>query len=433
MSKSGDITATVAVTDNGDGTLATNVTYDPTGAKIINTYTAKPDKAQIKVDKKITGYKPTADEVNGEFNMVLTPVEGAPMPEGKDTLETTVTTKNGEGSALFDEIEYTKAGTYKYEVTEKAGTHAGMTYDSNKYTVTVEVVDDLNGKLVATVKYAEESSESGEETQTSVEVTNDFQIKPIEVTLNVTKKIKDESDSAEDATFTFVLKDSEKNVIDEKSITTKDFTGNVDFDALKFEKDGTYTYYIQESIKEEDKKDGWTYDEEEYPVVIKISDDLTNAELVKDSVAYDGNETATTLEITNVYKAEPTTVSNITVNKTIEDTSGSAYETTFTFTLTGKDGAPMPENNKASVTGAGSVTFAEIKYKKAGTFKYTIQETAGDAKGYIYDTTEYDVTVTVTDEKGHLVAKVSARARALKSRLRSTSSTLTTQRMLRSY
>lgn len=406
VAKSADIKAVVTLTDLGSGKIGTEVKYTPENATIVNTYTAKPTKAQIKVDKKITGYKPTADEVNGEFKMILTPVDNAPMPEGKDTLETTVTTKNGEGTGLFDEIEYTKAGTYKYEVTEEAGTKAGMTYDSNKYTVTVKVEDDLNGKLVATVKYAEESADSGEDTKTSVEVTNDFQIKPTEVTLNVTKKIKDESDSAEDATFTFVLKDSDKKVIDEKSVTTKDFTGSVDFDALKFEKDGTYTYYIQESIKEEDKKDGWTYDEEEYPVVIKISDDLKKAELVKDSVAYDGDETATTLEITNVYKAEPTTVSDITVNKTINDTSGSAYDTTFTFTLTGKDGAPMPENNKASVTGEGSVKFAEIKYEKAGTFKYTVKEEAADAKGYIYDTTEYNVTVTVTDKDGHLEAKV---------------------------
>jgi pilin isopeptide linkage protein/LPXTG-motif cell wall-anchored protein len=406
VAKSADVKAVVTLTDLGSGKIGTEVKYTPENATIVNTYTAKPTKAQIKVDKKITGYKPTADEVNGEFKMILTPVDNAPMPEGKDTLETTVTTKNGEGTGLFDEIEYTKAGTYKYEVTEEAGTKAGMTYDSNKYTVTVKVEDDLNGKLVATVKYAEESADSGEDTKTSVEVTNDFQIKPTEVTLNVTKKIKDESDSAEDATFTFVLKDSDKKVIDEKSVTTKDFTGSVDFDALKFEKDGTYTYYIQESIKEEDKKDGWTYDEEEYPVVIKISDDLKKAELVKDSVAYDGDETATTLEITNVYKAEPTTVSDITVNKTINDTSGSAYDTTFTFTLTGKDGAPMPENNKASVTGEGSVKFAEIKYEKAGTFKYTVKEEAADAKGYIYDTTEYNVTVTVTDKDGHLEAKV---------------------------
>ena len=406
VAKSADIKAVVTLTDLGSGKIGTEVKYTPENATIVNTYTAKPTKAQIKVDKKITGYKPTADEVNGEFKMILTPVDNAPMPEGKDTLETTVTTKNGEGTGLFDEIEYTKAGTYKYEVTEEAGTKAGMTYDSNKYTVTVKVEDDLNGKLVATVKYAEESADSGEDTKTSVEVTNDFQIKPTEVTLNVTKKINDESDSAEDATFTFVLKDSDKKVIDEKSVTTKDFTGSVDFDALKFEKDGTYTYYIQESIKEEDKKDGWTYDEEEYPVVIKISDDLKKAELVKDSVAYDGDETATTLKITNVYKAEPTTVSDITVNKTINDTSGSAYDTTFTFTLTGKDGAPMPENNKASVTGEGSVKFAEIKYEKAGTFKYTVKEEAADAKGYIYDTTEYNVTVTVTDKDGHLEAKV---------------------------
>ena len=72
------------------------------------------------------------------------------MPEGKDTLETVVTTKEGEGSGVFEKIRYTKVGEYKYTVKEQVpeDKRPGMTYDENEYTVTVKVTDDLNGKLV---------------------------------------------------------------------------------------------------------------------------------------------------------------------------------------------------------------------------------------------------------------------------------------------
>ena len=330
------------------------------------------------------------------------------MPEGKDTLETVVTTKEGEGSGVFEKIRYTKVGEYKYTVKEQVpeDKRPGMTYDENEYTVTVKVTDDLNGKLVAAVEY-KATGEGEEETSTSVEVTNDFQIKPIDVTLKVKKEIDDQSDSAKDATFTFVLKDKDGETVDSVEVTTKDLEGSAEFKPLTFEKDGEYKYFIQETVSEEQAAEhGWTFDTKEYPVVITIKDNLTKAELENGGVVYNEDEQLTELVVTNIYKADPTTVSDLEVNKTIEDTSGSAYETTFTFTLTGKDGAPMPEDNTASVKGEGKATFKDIEYTKAGEYNYTIKEEASDAKGYIFDTKVYGATVTVKDEKGKLVATV---------------------------
>ena len=66
----------------------------------------------------------------------------------------------------------------------------------------------------------------------------------------------------------------------------------------------------------------------------------------------------------------------------------------------------MPDNNKASVTGEGEVTFAGIKYEKAGTYNYTVTEEASGDAGYQYDPATYNVVVTVKDEGGKLVASV---------------------------
>ena len=395
-------TVKITVTDNGDGTL----TAKPEAVDIKNVYEAKAVNTQIKVTKTVEGYKTDEGSADDTYTMTLAAVGDAPMPE---EAEAGVLTVKGSGEALFGEIEYTEPGEYKYTVTETAGSKPGVTYDDTTYEVTVTVEDNGKGQLAATVDYGAGSSDS-EETKTSVDVTNTFAVESVDVVMSVTKQIDDQSNSAEDATFKFVLKDADKNVLQTKEVTTSGLKGSANFDAVTFDHDGEYTFYIQESVSEEDAaKLGWTYDTNEYPVVVKISDNLNEAKLVKDGVTYDNDKTE--LVVTNIYKAEPATVSNITVNKTIEDTSGSAYETTFTFTLTaGSNDAgvdtPMPDNSTASVTGEGSVTFAGIEYEKAGVYNYTVTEEASGAAGYEYDTATYNVVVTVTDEGGKLVASV---------------------------
>jgi hypothetical protein len=69
--------------------------------------------------------------------------------------------------------------------------------------------------------------------------------------------------------------------------------------------------------------------------VITITDNFETAQL-EASVTIDGTET-TSLTVTNVYKAAETDAT-LEVYKEIEDKSGSAYETEFTFTLADEEG-----------------------------------------------------------------------------------------------
>ena len=478
VTKSTDITATVTISDNQDGTLATSVRYTNNDT-ITNTYTAAPVDAKIVVQKIIDGYISGQDKngnvVDRTFNFTMTPVDGAPMPNNATSLSGSITTNGGKGTYTFPEIEFTfddmkdangnqvTSKEFQYQVVETAGSENGFTYDDTTYTVTVTVEDDGEGHLSVT-----DITKASDDT--NVDVHNEFREASIEVTLHLTKEIEDLSNSAEDATFTFELLDNDGNVIETVEVTTEELKGQVDFSPLTFTASGEYKYRLRETVPtassssspttaaeepaddavtadeapedeiteasdeeataeeaaeaedaeeivttEEAEDDeielaatqtvgAWTYDTTEYPVVITVTDNFETAEL-EASVTIDG-KTTTSLTVTNVYKAAETEAT-LEVTKTIEDKSGSAYDTTFTFTLTGEDDdTPMPDSNTASVTGAGKATFDAITYEKAGTYNYTIKETKGDAAGYIYDETEYPVTVTVEDVDGELVATV---------------------------
>ena len=108
----------------------------------------------VPVSKTVDGDY-TGDEA---FEFVLEPVDGAPMPEGKTQL--TVSARNGE-TVKFDDIKVDLTDlepdhkyTYKYKVTEKAGTAEGMTYDDKPqyYTVSFVVVQDEDGNKTTMLK-----------------------------------------------------------------------------------------------------------------------------------------------------------------------------------------------------------------------------------------------------------------------------------------
>ena len=61
------------------------------------------------------------------------------------------TAKNTASGEVVFKVTYTEAGEHTYTITEKAGTEAGMTYSTESHTVKVNVVDNGQGQLVATV------------------------------------------------------------------------------------------------------------------------------------------------------------------------------------------------------------------------------------------------------------------------------------------
>ena len=106
----------------------------------------------------------------------------------------------------------------------------------------------------------------------------------------------------------------------------------------------------------------------------------------------------------------------------------------FTFQLTPIDGAPMPQSGNTARNTGGTFAFGAIDYTQTGVYHYQVSEVNGGEAEYAYDTTVYDVTVTVTDENGQLKATADgAENIAFVNRYTPTPVTLTGETALRAH
>ena len=125
------------------GTLKAEVTTKaPT---LTNTYEPSPARATFKATKELVGKKLAKEQFEFELS------------EGGNVIATSSNGKtvNGVEAAINEvvfSVLYTESGDHEYTITEKAGTEEGVTYSKESYTVHVKVVDNGEGKLVATVK-----------------------------------------------------------------------------------------------------------------------------------------------------------------------------------------------------------------------------------------------------------------------------------------
>ena len=133
-------TVVTTVSDNGDGTLTATHKLEGTteSAGFTNKYHAMPTQVSIGAIKVLEGRELKKDE----FSFKLA---------GED-VESTVT-NDADGKISFDKFEYSEPGTYVYTISEVKGDEAGMTYDKSVFTATVNVVDDGEGNLKASVAY----------------------------------------------------------------------------------------------------------------------------------------------------------------------------------------------------------------------------------------------------------------------------------------
>ena len=133
-------TVVTTVSDNGDGRLTATHKLEGTteSAGFTNKYHAMPTQVSIGAIKVLEGRELKKDEFS--FKLV-----------GED-IESTVT-NDADGKINFDKFEYDEPGTYVYTISEVKGDEAGMTYDKSVFTATVNVVDDGEGSLKASVAF----------------------------------------------------------------------------------------------------------------------------------------------------------------------------------------------------------------------------------------------------------------------------------------
>ena len=346
---------TVNVTDNGQGELVADVKdNNPT---FTNTYKAATTTATITATKVLNGKALEADKYEFE------------LKEGDKVV---ATAKNAaDGTVTFPAISYDAAGPHTYTITEKAGSEAGVTYDTATHEVTVNVTDNGQGKLVATA------------TNNNPTFTNTYKATSTTATITATKVL--EGKALEADKYEFELKEGDKVVATAKNAAD----GTVTFEAIEYTAAGDHTYTISEKAGSEA---GVTYDTAKHEVKVNVKDDGAG----KLVATVTGNNPT----FTNTYKAASTTV-NITATKVL---NGKALEAgKYEFELKEGDKVIGTATNAAD----GKVAFEGIEYKEAGSHTYTISEKAGNEAGVTYDTATHEVTVKVTDNgQGKLVATV---------------------------
>ncbi|MDB1736878.1 FctA domain-containing protein, partial [Enterococcus avium] len=332
-----------------------------------NAYKALPGSIQLEAKKELDGRSLKADEFS--FNL-----KGDNVDQMKKN--------NADGKILFDQIDYDKAGTYEYTISEMipADKETGLTYDEAVYKVTVTVVEEA-GKLKAKVDY--ESLEAGE----IPTFKNAYKALPGSIQLEAKKELDGRSLKADE--FSFNLKGDN---VDQMKKNNAD--GKILFDQIDYDKAGTYEYTISEMIPA-DKETGLTYDEAVYKVTVTV---VEEAGKLKAKVDYESLEAGEIPTFKNVYKALPGSI-QLEAKKELDGRSLKADE--FSFNLKG-DNVDQTKKNAAD----GKVTFDEITYDKAGTYEYTISEAIPTDKetGVTYDDTKYKVTVIVKEKAGMLEA-----------------------------
>ena len=370
----------------------------------------------ISLVKTLSGDRTTPLQA-GEFTFSMQLTEG---DETGVTLPESVTaTNDSEGNVQFGDLTFTKAGTYKITMKEEIPEEAennmlnGITYDSDEIVVTYTVADE-NGTL--TVESKVEGKTTFENKYSATGSTGDTNL-----AVNKTLTGRDWKDG--DA-FTFTLEaydDITKQAVKDKNVVLPEnadtltisynendssATKSGQFGEIQITKEGTYIFEVKEDAT--NKISGITYDTTKKYVILTAEDQSDGTMKVDTSIKTepDLESEDTYLTFTNTYSTTAFTGVPTSFNFTKELVGRDwTKEDVFTFTLTGLEGAPMPEGSteqsktiEVTKDNADSFNFGKITYDKAGKYHYTVSEVIPEnTYGITYDDHTAEVEVVVTD------------------------------------
>lgn len=253
----------VSVTDDGSGQLTAAANKTAADLTFTNTYTPTATTATITGTKALTG----RNLAEGEFSFDLKDSDGNVVQ----------TVQNGaDGTFGFAPLQLDKVGTYVYTLSERAGATAnGVTYDTTVFTATVTVTENAETYALETqVAYSK-----GGKAADAVAFSNSYAPAATEVKLGASKVLSGED--LKEGQFSFQLKDADGKVLQ----TAKNAAdGTVGFEAISYDKPGTYTYSISEV---DDGQKNVTYDAAEHRVTVTVADD--GAGHLVATVTYDGD------------------------------------------------------------------------------------------------------------------------------------------------
>ncbi|HEL1771546.1 TPA: LPXTG cell wall anchor domain-containing protein [Streptococcus suis] len=161
--------------------------------------------------------------LENEFKFELREVDSEKL------IDTTQNTK--EGQVRFKNLSFDKPGEYWYTISEVKNELSGVEYDSKYIVAKITVEDRNNGQLQAMIEFIADDN-----------VFNNFYTPaPAAASLSIKKGL--EGRTLNTGEFEFVLKNEKGDEIEKVS---NQADGSVNFSALTFTKEGTYTYTVSE-------------------------------------------------------------------------------------------------------------------------------------------------------------------------------------------
>lgn len=320
----------------------------------------------------------------------ITALDGAPA----NAVPSTITFADNRTQTLqINSNAFPTDGVYRYQVKERKGDNAGVTYDSRTWILTVTVTDDLT---TFTRRITANTTCDGVQSD-AIQFTNTYKAQPVSVRFRARKTLADPDHTgvrlqAGQYEFTCV---EDKTGGQAGTAKTNDQRGDVLFDAISYTRPGTYDYTIRETPGD---RGGVTYDAARHHVRVTVTDD-GEGQLLAD-VKYDGGTAIP--EFTNTYRAQPAT-DNPTAVKAVSASEGNHYKLKgddFTFTLhrvTAPDGVTAEADQTKTNDARGNIRFDQLSFPLPGTYVYTVSERDVTVPGVTKDGTVTTITYTVKD------------------------------------
>ncbi|WP_250237815.1 Spy0128 family protein [Bifidobacterium longum] len=318
----------------------------------------------------------------------ITALDGAPA----NAVPSTITFADNRTQTLqINSNAFPTDGVYRYQVKERKGDNAGVTYDSRTWILTVTVTDDLT---TFTRRITANTTCDGVGLD-AIQFTNTYKAQPVSVRFRARKTLADPDHTGirlQAGQYEFTVEDKTGGQVG--TAKTNDQRGDVLFDAISYTRPGTYDYTIRETPGD---RGGVTYDTTKHHVRVTVTDN-GEGQLLAD-VKYDGGTAIP--EFTNTYRAQPAT-DNPTAVKTMASSKGNKYTLKgedFAFTLQ-QQSAPANVSNADQTKRndqQGNIRFDQLSFPLVGTYVFTMSEQDTTVPGVTTDGTVATITYVVKD------------------------------------
>ena len=442
-------TATVVVTDDGNGQLEAAVSYNNGTVSDASDRAVFKNKYEASFAYETTGGLLVEKVLNGrtmqagEFHFTITPQDGTPGVSEEDaSFNNPEQRASGVPDSMqkllgltFDQTDVGK--NYEYIVKETKGSAAGVTYDATQFLVAIQMMDNYDGTMYAiTTITPQTKNDDGSYTNGTATVFNSKEnptkkpslrfvntyeagaADPVDITTGFNKVLKGRSWNDNDS-FTFTIANTKKpegveeapmpneTTVTVKKADVKDGKALVDFGKITFAKAGVYKYTVTETAPDPAGA-GMFYDTAPRTITVTVTDD-GSGKLTVAQTSVAGSKT-----FTNEYKTADLpldTACSVRVTKVLNGHDMAKDQFEFSIKAKDKDSAEklrIDENDGATfgstaaadgevATLLNSLNITLTQSDIGKTYSYTFAETKGNAAGYTYDENKYKLEITTHD------------------------------------